>query len=116
MNSVSIVVLILLVLSLIQVIEEVRKDFRGRWPLGVLSNSTYIIVSVGILAFGVITLVLAILGSPAAVVLAWILAIFNMANGVWLLIQMLVTTGYFPGGYSASLVLLAAISLMVVLV
>jgi hypothetical protein len=115
MNSLSIVVLILMVLSIIQVIEEVRKDFRTKWPLGELSKPTYSVVSGGILVFGAITLVLAYLGSPAAIVLAWILAIFNMANGVWLLIQMLVTTGYFPGGYSASFVLLAAISLMVVL-
>ena len=115
MDSLSIVVFILLVLSVIQIIEEVRKDFRTRWPLGELTKPTYNAVSGGTLVFGVITLVLALTGSPAAIVLAWILAILMMANGVWLLLQMLVTTGYFPGGYSAAFVLLAAISLLVVL-
>jgi hypothetical protein len=116
MNMLSIVVLVLVVLLLIQIIEESRKGFRRKWPLGEISNQAYILISVGILSFGVLTLVLAILGYPAGVVLAWILAFLMMANGVWLLLQMLVTTGYFPGGYSAAFVLLGAISLMVVLI
>ena len=116
MDTLSIAVLVLMMLLLVQVIEESRKGFRNKWPLGAISKRSYILVTLGVLAFGILTLVLAILGQPAALVLAWILAIVMMVNGVWLLTQMLVTTGYFPGGYSASFVLLAAISLMVVLV
>ena len=115
MNTLSIVILILVVLLIIQVIEEARKGFCEKWPLGELSNRTFLLISAGIIAYGGITLALAILSYPTAVVLAWILAILMMANGVWLLTQMVVTSGYFPGGYSASLVLLGAISLMVVL-
>jgi len=115
MNPLSIAVLVMMVILLLQVIEESRKGFRGQWPLGEISKRVYIFASVVVLVFGIITLVLAILGYPAAVVLAWILAIVMMANGVWLLTQMLVTTGYFPGGYTAFFVLLAGIYLMVVL-
>ena len=115
MNPLSIAVLIMTIILLLQVIEESRKGFRRQWPLGEISNRAFIIASLMVLAFGVLTLVLAILGQPAAVVLAWVLAILMMANGVWMLTQMLVTSGYFPGGYSASFVLLAATYLMVVL-
>ena len=115
MNPLSIAVTVVMVILVVQVIEESRKGFRRKWPLGEISKRVYIIASVVVLAFGILTLVLAILGQPAAVVLAWILAIVMMANGVWLLTQMLVTTGYYPGGYSASFILLAATYLMVVL-
>lgn len=115
MDTLSIAVLVLMVLLLVQVIEESRKGFRRQWPLGEISKRGYIIAILVVFAFGIITLVLAILGYPAAVVLAWILAIVMMANGVWLLTQMLVTTGYFPGGYTAFFVLLSATYLMVVL-
>lgn len=116
MNPLSIAVLVVMVILLLQVIEESRKGFRRQWPLGEMSKRVYILASVVVLAFGILTLVLAILGYPVAVVLAWILAIVMMANGVWLLTQMLVTTGYFPGGYTAFFILLAATYLMVVLV
>ena len=115
MNPLSIAVTVMMVILLLQVIEESRKGFRRQWPLGEISKRAYILVTVGVLAFGIVTLVLAILGSPAAVVLAWILALVMMANGIWLLTQMLVTTGYFPGGYSAFFILLASTYLMVVL-
>ena len=115
MNPISIAVLVVMVILVLQVIEESRKGFRRKWPLGEISKRVYFITSAVVLAFGILTLVLAVLGQPAAVVLAWILAIIMMANGVWLLTQMLVTTGYYPGGYSASFILLAATYLMVVL-
>ena len=116
MNTLVLAVVILLVIMLIQLVEEISKGFRKVLPLGEMPKNIFILVKVIVYLFAGLALALAIIGSPAAVVLAWILTIVMMANGVWLLTQMLVTTGYFPGGYTAFFVLLASTYLMVVLV
>jgi hypothetical protein len=115
MNNLVIAVVVMVVIMLVLLVEEIRKDFRKEFPLGEMPMNTFIIIKVLIYLFAGITLALAISGSPVAIVLAWILAIAMMVTGVWLLIQMLVRTGYFPGGYTAFLVLLASIYLMTVL-
>jgi hypothetical protein len=115
MNNLVIAVVVTIVIMLILLVEEILKGFRMEFPLGKMPRNTFILIKVLIYLFAGITLALVISGSPAAVVLAWILAVAMMATGVWLLIQMLVRSGYFPGGYSAFFVLLASIYLMTVL-
>jgi hypothetical protein len=116
MDDLVLAVVILLVLMLIQLVEEIRKDIRTVLPLGEMPKNIFILVKVLVYLFAGITLALVILGSPAAVVLAWILAFAMMANGLWLLTQLLVESGYYPGGYTAIFVLASAIYLMVVLI
>jgi len=115
MNNLVIAVVVTIVIMLILLVEEILKGFRNEFPLGKMPRNTFILLKVLIFLFAGITLALVISGSPAAVVLAWILAVAMMATGVWLLIQMLVRSGYFPGGYSAFFVLLASIYLMTIL-
>lgn len=115
MSTLAIAVVVLIVIMLVMLVEEIRKGFRKEFPLGKMPRNTFIIIKGLIFLFAGITLALVITGSPAAVVLAWILAVAMMATGVWLLIQMLVRSGYFPGGYTAFFVLLASIYLMTVL-
>ncbi len=116
MDDLVLAVVILLVLMVVQLVEELRKDIRKVLPLGEMPKNIFIVVKVLVFLFAGITLVLAMLGSPAAVLLAWILTIAMMANGLWLLTELVVESGYYPGGYSAFFVLVASIYLMVVLV
>jgi len=116
MDDLVLAVVILLVLMVVQLVEELRKDIRKVLPLGEMPKNIFIVVMVLIYLFAGFTLALVILGSPAAVILAWILTVAMMANGLWLLTQLVVESGYYPGGYSAVFVLAASIYLMVVLI
>jgi hypothetical protein len=108
MSQISVGIIFLIVVQAIHLYEEVRKDFRRVVPLGEIPKSVFILLNVAAFAFAVVTLCLCQAENAVGFVLAWIYGIAMVINGCIHIGMMIYKRGYFPGGVTAPLVLVAA--------
>ncbi len=94
-------IIVLTLLLVLHFVEEVRGDFRRKFPLGEIPLLLFVGINVLVYAYCARMIWLALDGSPAAIPMAWGFAIAMMLNGTGHLAIMVVRRGYFPGGTTA---------------
>jgi hypothetical protein len=92
---------ILIAVLALHLIEEIKTDFRRRFPLGEMSRPLFIGGNFAVYLFSLLTLLLAVLGNHLAFPLAWIFAIAMLFNGMVHIVIMIKRRAYFPGGITA---------------
>ncbi len=94
------ITILIAVLSL-HLFEEIKTDFRRRFPLGEMSRPLFIGGNVFVYLFSFLTLLLAVFGNHLAVPLSWVFAIVMFFNGIVHIVIMIKRKAYFPGGITA---------------
>lgn len=112
MSQIGVAIIFLIFVQAIHLYEEVRKDFRRLVPLGEIPKSVFIYLNVAAFAFAIVTLCLCQAENAVGFVLAWIYGIAMVINGCIHVGMMINKRGYFPGGVTAPLVLVAAVNLV----
>ena len=112
MSLVSVSIIILIVVQGIHLYEEVKQDFRRRLPIGEMPKRVFVVANILVFAFAILTLCLAQAEMKAGFVMAWIFGIGMLLNGCVHIGMMIYKRGYFPGGMTAPLVLMAACNLV----
>ncbi|MBN1955948.1 MAG: HXXEE domain-containing protein [Anaerolineae bacterium] len=115
MNQTGRAVLLLVVALILHLAEEVGTGFRKKLPLGEMPLGVFVGINVALYAFCFSTLFLSIAGNPWSIPLAWAFAIAMGLNALGHIGMMVLRKGYFPGGVTAFLLLLAGIYLVVIL-
>jgi hypothetical protein len=112
LRSVEIAVVLLLVAHVLHVVEEAKTGFRSKLPLGEMPEPIFwLLNAVGfVLAIAVVYMCFA--GVSLGVTAAWVYAVVMVINGLVHIGMMIYSRGYFPGGYSAVLVLMAAVNVI----
>ncbi len=112
MNQVSVGVIFLIVAQGFHLYEEVRHDFRRKLPVGEMSKAVFVAANVFVFALAIVTLSLCQQEIGIGFVLAWIFGMGMVMNGCLHIAIMIYRRGYFPGGVTAPLVLVAALYLI----
>jgi hypothetical protein len=107
-NSLTAAILLAIVCLILHLAEEVKTSFRKKLPVGEMPLSLFLGLNVLIYAFCFATLTLAARNCEWAIPLTWALAIGMVLNGLGHIGIMAVRRRYFPGGFTAFLLLLAA--------
>jgi hypothetical protein len=105
MTNIAWAIAILIAVLALHLVEEIKTDFRRRFPLGKMSRRLFVITNVSVYLFSFLTLLLAVLKNHLAVPLAWIFAIAMLLNGIVHIMIMIVRKAYFPGGITAFLLI-----------
>jgi hypothetical protein len=108
MDGRSSAILLLSAALILHLVEEVRTGFRQKLPVGEMPLPVFAGLNMVIYAFCFATLALSLRGRPWAVPLAWISAGSMVLNGLGHLGMMVSRKRYFPGGLTASLLLLTS--------
>ena len=90
---------------ILHLIEEIKAGFRQRFPLGVMPLPLFVVINVGVYAFCFATLIASARQGALATPFAWLFAVTMFLNGLGHVAVMLVRRRYFPGGVTASLLL-----------
>ena len=102
----------LLAVTLLHFAEEAQTGFRVRYPLGEMPRPVFIGLNLLLYSFFAVVVILASLYQPLAAPLAWPLAVLMVGNGLTHLGIMAARRAYFPGGWTAPLLLLVASALV----
>lgn len=105
MDGRSAAIVLLIAALVLHLVEEVRTGFRKKLPAGEMPLPVFVGLNVLIYTFCLATLVLSLRNSRWAGPLAWIFAVAMMLNGLGHIGIMVVKRGYFPGGFTAFLLL-----------
>lgn len=116
MSLISVSIIILIVVQGLHLYEEVKRDFRRKLPVGEMPKGVFVAANILVFAFAIVTLCMAQAEMTAGFVMAWIFGIGMLLNGCVHIGMMIFKRGYFPGGVTAPLVLLAACNLVYQLV
>jgi hypothetical protein len=92
---------ILIVVLALHLIEEIKTDFRRKFPLGEMPRPVFVGGNVAVYLFSFLTLLLAVYKNHLAVPFAWVFAIAMLLNGIVHIVIMLKRKAYFPGGVTA---------------
>jgi len=92
---------ILIAVLALHLVEEIKTDFRRRFPLGEMPRPLFVGGNVAVYLFSFLTLLLAILKNHLAIPFAWVFAIAMLFNGIVHIVIMIVRRAYFPGGITA---------------
>lgn len=103
------------ILLIIHLIEEIRTGFRKRFPLGKMPVWIFISGNIVIYAFAATMLILVNQADPLGNIFAWIFSIGVLLNGAGHILFMVYKRKYFPGGWTAIPLILAAIYTITVL-
>lgn len=115
MEPTTTAILLLIIALILHLAEEVGTGFRKKLPLGEMQPGVFVGINVVLYAFCFATLFLSVAGNRWAIPLAWAFAIAMVLNGLGHIGMMVLRKGYFPGGVTAFLLLLAGTYLVVVL-
>jgi hypothetical protein len=115
MNRVSVTILIVIILLAMHLVEEVKTGFRKKIPIGEMPRPLFVGLNILLYAFCFKTLFLSVRGHTSAVPLTWIFAIGMLLNGAGHIGIMVVRRSYFPGGFTAFLLLSASLYLIALL-
>jgi hypothetical protein len=115
MSQLTLSILLLTVALIAHLAEEMKTGFRKRLPLGEMPLWLFVGLNVLIYGYCFYTLKLAAAGHPRAVILAWLFAIAMLFNGLGHIGIMVWRRKYFPGGVTASLLLVGAGYLIITL-
>jgi hypothetical protein len=116
MDELSTALLILVFTLLLHLLEEIRQGFRVQFPLGEMPRWLFLGINLGIYAYAGLMMYWSFGGDPRARVLAWIFAAVMSVNALGHLGIMLVRRGYFPGGWSALILLASSINVLRLLI
>ena len=116
MANISWVTLILIVVLVGHIIEEIKTDFRRKFPLGEMPRRLFVSINVVLYLFCLVAFSFAAFRTQLAVPLAWIFAIAMLLNGVGHVAIMVLRRGYFPGGLTALLLVPISVYLMIILI
>ncbi len=111
MSTLSISVLVLTGVLALHLLEEIRTGFRKKFPLGEMPLTFFVIVNICVYAYALLTAYLCATHVEAGILMAWIFAVLMLGNALLHIGIMAVKRVYFPGGYSAFVVLAAAVNL-----
>jgi len=100
---------------LVHLAEETITGFRQKFPLGAMPRHVFICINVGLYIFCLLILYLSIMEKSYAVPLAWILGVSIFINGAGHLGFVMIRGTYFPGVFTASLLIFASLHLMITL-
>jgi Mg/Co/Ni transporter MgtE len=115
MDDLFVALLILVFSLLLHLLEEIRQGFRVRFPLGEMPRGLFVGINLAIYAYAGLMLFWSFNGDPRAHALAWIFAVAMGINAVGHLGIMLIRRAYFPGGWSALLLLATSVNVLSVL-
>jgi hypothetical protein len=107
---------ILIVVLALHLVEEIKTDFRRRFPLGEMPSPLFIGGNIVVYLFSFLTFLLAISKNNLAVPLAWVLAIAMLLNGIVHIVIMIVRRAYFPGGATAFILIPCSGNLILLLI
>jgi hypothetical protein len=105
-------IIVLTLLLVAHLVEEVRRGFRQKFPLGEMPLWLFAGINILLYAYCATMIWLALDGSPAAIPMAWGFAIGMMLNGTAHLTIMVVQRAYFPGGITAPGIIAASLYLI----
>jgi hypothetical protein len=112
MNSIPLTLTLLTGTLILHLYEEVRTGFRQQFPLREMPRAVFIGINVLIYLYAIIMIGLSLLGHPIAITMAWLFSLAMLVNALGHLGIMLIRRSYFPGGYSAVVLLLATINVL----
>ena len=115
-NRLTSAILLVIACLILHLAEEVKTGFRKKLPVGEMPLPLFLGLNVLIYAFCFATLILAARNCEWAIPFAWALAVGMLLNGSGHIGIMAVRWHYFPGGFTAFLLLPAAGVLIVQLV
>ena len=107
-NRLTAALVALLAVTLLHLAEEVQTGFRVKFPLGEMPRPVFIGLNLLLYGYAAVVVLLASLYHPLADPLAWPLAVLLAGNGLAHLGIMAARRAYFPGGWTAPLLLLVA--------
>ncbi|MCP4632043.1 MAG: HXXEE domain-containing protein [candidate division Zixibacteria bacterium] len=100
---------ILIAIQVLHLIEEIRGDFRRKFPLGKVPKPIFIIGNIALYGFAITALYLSYVNAPVAIKMIWIFTILMLLNGVGHMVIMIIRKMYFPGGITAFPLLLLSL-------
>jgi hypothetical protein len=112
---IGIAVVVLTLALALHLVEEVKTGFRKRFPLGEVPLPVFVGLNVLIYAGALLSALLCFAGHPAGLTLAWMYGVAMLVNGVGHIGIMLFRRTYFPGGFTAFVLLPASVWLLVLL-
>ncbi len=98
----------MLAVSLVHLVEEIQTGFRVKFPFGEMPRPIFIGINVLLYSYYMVVILLASIYHPLAAPLARPLALVMALNGLGHLGIMAFRRAYFPGGWTAPLLLLVA--------
>lgn len=113
MISLVVIIIVLTVVQAIHLVEEIKAGFRKKFPLGPVPRWLMIAGNVILYLYAAATGYLVYTGKGAGLTMAWIFALLMLGNALGHLAIMLIRKKYFPGGYTAPLLFLISIYLIV---
>lgn len=116
MDARATALVILTGLQIVHLCEEVHGRLRHRFPFGVMPRPIFVGINVLLFTLYGLTIFWAHRHARPAVPAAWILALVALGNGLGHIGVMIQRRKYFPGGYTAPLLLAAALVLMMILI
>ncbi len=105
MDRITYTILILIVALVTHLIEEIKTGFRKKFPLGEMPKPLFVGINIVVYTFCFATFFLSVRGNELAIPLAWIFAIAMLINGAGHIGIMVVKKRYFPGGFTAFILL-----------
>jgi hypothetical protein len=93
-------------------VEEIKGGFRLKFPLGEMPRSVFVGINVVLYSFCFVTFILAVFDNRLGIPMAWVFAGAMLLNGVGHIAIMVVKRNYFPGGYTAFLLVPISVYLM----
>jgi hypothetical protein len=103
----------LMAVTLVHLVEEVQTGFRIKFPLGEMPRPVFLGLNMLLYSYYAVVILLASTYHPLAVPLTWPLAIAMTLNGLGHLGIMAFRRAYFPGGWTAPLLILVAGAVLV---
>ena len=98
----------LIVVTVVQaahLVEEIRTGFRRQYPFGVMPAWVMVAANVLLYTGAAITIALSACDQPLTMTLAWIYGLVLLGNALGHIGIMILRRRYFPGGFTAVLLL-----------
>ena len=115
MDRITSAILLLIAALVVHLVEEVKTGFRKKLPIGEMPRLLFIGINFVVYAFCFTTLVLCLRGNDLAIPFAWIFAIAMLMNGIGHIGIMVIRREYFPGGFTAFILLPVSAYLIILL-
>lgn len=110
-RTTSIIVLLIAALVL-HLIEEIHTGFRQQVPGGGMPLSWFVGINVAVYSYCFATLIASVRNGKLATPFTWVFAVAMLLNGIGHVGEMIVRGRYFPGGATATLLLVISGYLM----
>jgi hypothetical protein len=112
MPDLALIVVILTALMAVHLVEEIKAGFRRKFPLGIPPRWLMVVGNAILYIYALMTAYFLYTGTGPGLTTAWIYGLLVLGNAIGHLTIIVVRKKYFPGGYSAMLLLPAAVYLL----